>query len=61
MVTVAQTSTQAGPFKAEKRNGYWILVDTRSGGIASFPTTKSNCLAEAELMNRAYADAVAAQ
>lgn len=48
-----------GPFKAEKRNGYWILVDSRTGEIASYPTTKSNCQFEADTMNRAYAEAVA--
>jgi hypothetical protein len=48
-----------GPYKATARPGYWILVDTRTGEIASYPTTKRNCAAEAATMNRAYAEAVA--
>jgi hypothetical protein len=47
------------PFKAEKRNGYWVLVDTRTGQLASFPTTKNRCQAEAEFMNRTYAEILA--
>lgn len=47
------------PFKAEKRNGYWVLVDSRSGALASYPTTKGKCQAEAAQMNRLYAEAVA--
>jgi hypothetical protein len=49
------------PYKAEERNGYWLLVDTRTGEPASYPTTKANARAEASLMNRAYADALASQ
>jgi hypothetical protein len=49
----------AEPFRAEKRNGYWVLVDTRTGQLASFPTTKNRCLAEAEFMNRTYAEILA--
>lgn len=49
-----------GPYKAEKRNGYWILVDSRTGDIASYPTTKRNCENEAGIMNAAYKEAIAA-
>lgn len=47
-------------FKAEERSGYWICVDTRTGGHVSYPTTKANAQAEARVMNRAYAEAIAA-
>jgi hypothetical protein len=47
------------PYRAEKRNGYWVLIDGRTGAIASYPTTKANCQAEAKVMNAAYAEALA--
>lgn len=50
------------PFVAEQRSGYWILVDSRTGDTASYPVgTKRACKAEADIMNRAYAEAVAEQ
>ena len=47
------------PYEAQERAGYWILVDKRTGDVASYPTTKANAKAEAALMNRAYAEALA--
>ena len=49
----------AGPYKAEAWPGFWILVDTRTGEPASFPTTKSKCQREAAFMNRTYAELMA--
>lgn len=47
------------PYKAQDCDGYWILIDTRTGEPASFPTSKAKCQAEAKLMNAAYREAVA--
>lgn len=47
------------PFKAEERNGYWILVRTNSGEIASYPTTKAKAQAEARYMNKIAAEYIA--
>lgn len=52
-------ATDTGPFKAEERAGYWICVDTRTGGAVSYPTSKSQAAKEAATMNRAYAAAIA--
>lgn len=52
---------QSAPFQPEKRDGYWVLVDTRNGQVASYPTTKRQCAAEAATMNRVYAEAIAEQ
>ncbi len=49
--------TKSKPYKAEPRCGgsaYWILVDTRTGEIASYPTTERNAKAEARMMNRLF-------
>lgn len=49
------------PYKAEERSGYWVLIDTRTGAPASYPTTKANAKSEAAFMNREYAKALAEQ
>jgi len=48
------------PFKSEQRNGYWIVVRISNGEPVSYPTTKRNCAAETAVMNRAYAEVMAA-
>jgi hypothetical protein len=58
---MANATTQQGPFVPEESGGYWVLVDSRTGGAVSYPTTKRNCSAEAATMNRAYAEAIAEQ
>ena len=50
------------PYKAEERDGYWIVVYTNDAGLsglASYPATKSKAKAEAAYMNRVYAEALA--
>jgi len=51
--------TKPGPYASEKRGGYFICVDTRSGAEVSYPTTKRESEAEARTMNTAYAEALA--
>ena len=46
-------------YKAEARKGYWILIDTYTGELASSPTTRTNAYSEARYMNRMYAEALA--
>lgn len=53
------TSKTKRPYKAEQRGGYWIMIDTRTGEAASYPTTERNARGEAAMMNRCYAEAVA--
>lgn len=49
------------PYKAERRNTYWMAVDTRTGRHVSYPTpNKRQCANEVATLNRAYAEAVAA-
>lgn len=50
---------QTQPYKAEKRGTYWVCVDDRTGQPVSYPARKRVADAEAETMNRAYAEAVA--
>jgi hypothetical protein len=48
------------PYKVEKREGYYIVVDSRTfNAPASYPTTKRNAEAEAATLNTAFAEAVA--
>ena len=47
------------PYKAQERNGYWIAIDTRTGDVASYPTTRAQAKRDAATLNRAYAEAVA--
>lgn len=42
------------PYKAVEKTGYWILVDTRSGVPASYPTTERNAKSEARQMNKLF-------
>ena len=51
---------KTSPYGAEKRNGYWILIDRRTGEPASYPTTKRRAQDEATVMNRAYQEALSA-
>jgi hypothetical protein len=46
-------------YKAEARKGYWVLIDTYTGELASCPTTRTNAYSEARYMNRMYAEALA--
>lgn len=48
-----------GPYKTEKRSGYWLLVDTRNGQPASYPTTERNCKDEERQMNDLYEELLA--
>lgn len=46
------------PYQAIEKSAYWILIDTRTGQPASYPTTRAQAKREERLMNDAYADAV---
>lgn len=49
----------SNPYQVEKRNSYYVVVDSRNGQLASYPTgSKKECLSFADTMNRAYAEAV---
>jgi hypothetical protein len=41
-------------YKAEARKGYWILIDTYTGELASSPTTRTNAYSEARYMRGVY-------
>ncbi len=50
-----------GPYKAIAKPGtreiaYWILTDTRTGELVSYPTTERNAKQEQRIMNRLYAE-----
>lgn len=47
------------PYRAEERGGYWLLIDSRTGEPASYPTTEKNCRDEAAFMNRTYRELIA--
>lgn len=53
------TTVRAKPYKAVRKNGYYIVEDVRTGEIASFPSTRSAASANAAILNRAYAEALA--
>jgi len=48
-------------YKAEPRKGYWILIDTYTGDLASCPTTRTNAYSEARYMNLMYTEALVAE
>lgn len=48
------------PYKAVERNGYYVVVDSRNGNLASYPTTRGTARSFARLMNDEYVRAIAA-
>lgn len=55
---MTQAQHTPGPFKAAKRDGYWVLVN-QNDFPCSYPTTKAKALEEARFMNAEYAKIVA--
>jgi hypothetical protein len=47
------------PYVIEQRHDYFVVVDSRNGQLSSFPSSKSAARANAAVLNRAYAEAMA--
>lgn len=59
MKMAQEQKTAAGPYAISPSGDLWVLHDTRTGGIASYPTTKAKARAEARYMNEQYAKLMA--